>query len=200
MNNRNILFNRGIILAIFQGKRGIQGKKETFFSPLLLAFSPSPTIFAIFAILAMSTLSASVACARMIEPGTEAPSDYHENAIRRFEVVSLISLPFTAIHSYLIYRGVKMIRTREFSPEISDTDYKIIGCMTITFSAFIGFWDWYHTRGKDSSQPKIPTEKTRKEQQGEYGANLNLKFDSISANKHSLSDDVILVHLYQIKF
>ena len=191
MNNKSILFNRGIVTVIL--------------------------------VLIMFILSASVANARRTESGMTPPSDYHENAIRRFEIVSLISLPFTAIHSYLTFRGVEIIRQRKFSPDISDDDYKIIGGMAVTFSAFIGFWDWYHTRGKDTSQPKIQTRKARKSA-AEYTArepaphfsavstkptktrkewiaqDLSRESDILSATEHSLNDNAIVVHLYQIKF
>lgn len=51
-----------------------------------------------------------------------------------------------------------MAQQGKIAPKISDTDYKIIGASAVTFSAFIGFWDWLHTRGKDTSQPLIPKE------------------------------------------
>ena len=44
-------------------------------------------------------------------PGSQQtePEEYSESALRRFEIVTLSSLPFTAIHSYVIMRGVKMV-------------------------------------------------------------------------------------------
>ncbi|HIE29549.1 TPA: hypothetical protein EYP66_19945 [Candidatus Poribacteria bacterium] len=92
------------------------------------------------------------------ESAEETAEPYHESALRRFEIISLVSLPFTAIHSYLLVRGIRMAQQGKIAPKISDTDYKIIGASAVTFSAFIGFWDWLHTRGKDTSQPLIPKE------------------------------------------
>lgn len=157
-------------------------------------------ILKICCIILFFILMTSVANARTIKTETGS-SDYHESAIRRFEVVSLISLPFTAIHSYFVFRGAKMIQQREFSPDISDSDYTIIGGMAVGFAAFIGFWDWYHTRDKDTSQPKISPQKSRKKQKKRrMRQNLSFKSNLTNTIKHKLNEDVVLVQLYQIKF
>ena len=39
-----------------------------------------------------------------------AQYQYSEGTIRRFEIITLVSLPFTSIHSYLIVRLVEMAR------------------------------------------------------------------------------------------
>ena len=44
---------------------------------------------------------------------------YHESALRRFEIVTLVSLPFTAIHSFLAVRGVEMIRQNRVAPSLT---------------------------------------------------------------------------------
>ena len=82
---------------------------------------------------------------------------YHESALRRFEIVTLVSLPFTAIHSFLAVRGVEMIRQNRVAPELDSTDYKIMGASAATLAVFIGFWDWLHTRDKNLSEQLIPT-------------------------------------------
>ena len=82
---------------------------------------------------------------------------YQESKLRRFEIVTLISLPFTAIHSFLAVRGIEMVRQNEIAPELTNTDFKIIGASAVSFSLFIGFWDWLHTRDKDSSEQLIPS-------------------------------------------
>ena len=87
---------------------------------------------------------------------------YHESALRRFEIVTLVSLPFTAIHSFLVVRGVKMIRQNEFAPELSSTDFKIVGASAVSFALFIGFWDWLHTHDKVPSQQLMPTSPSRR--------------------------------------
>ena len=86
---------------------------------------------------------------------------YHESALRRFEIVTLIALPFTAIHSYVGVRGIQMIRQNEFAPELSSTDFKIIGASAASFALFIGFWDWLHTHDKNPSEELIPTSPQR---------------------------------------
>lgn len=82
---------------------------------------------------------------------------YHESALRRFEIVTLISLPFTAIHSFLVVRGVEMVRQNEIAPELSNTHFGVIGASAVSFALFIGFWDWLHTHDKDSSEQLIPS-------------------------------------------
>jgi len=81
---------------------------------------------------------------------------YKEGKLRRFEIVTLIALPFTAIHSFLVVRGVEMIKQNEFAPELSGTNFKIIGASAASTALFIGFWDWLHTHDTDSSQQLIP--------------------------------------------
>ena len=84
------------------------------------------------------------------------PEDYSEGALRRFEIITLSSLPFTAIHSYGIVRGIKMYTENQFAPELSPQDYRIIGIGAVSLSLFIGLWDWLHTRKVDRSAPRIP--------------------------------------------
>ena len=82
---------------------------------------------------------------------------YHESTLRRFEIVTIIALPFTAIHSYVGVRGIQMIRQNEFAPQLSGTDFKIIGASAVSFALLIGFWDWLHTHDKNPSEELIPT-------------------------------------------
>ena len=79
------------------------------------------------------------------QPQQEEPEDYSESALRRFEIITLSSLPFTAIHSYAVVRGIKMYTENQFAPELSPTDYRIIGVGAASLSLFIGLWDWLHT-------------------------------------------------------
>ena len=82
---------------------------------------------------------------------------YQESALRRFEIVTLISLPFTAMHSFLVVRGVEMVRQNEIAPELSSTHFGVIGASAVSFALFIGIWDWLHTHDKDSSEQLIPS-------------------------------------------
>ena len=86
----------------------------------------------------------------------EEPLAYNENRLRRFEIISLTSIPFTAIHSFLAVRGVKMIQQNKFAPQISDKDYQVIGLCTVASSILIGLWDLYNNRGKNTSELLIP--------------------------------------------
>ena len=85
--------------------------------------------------------------------GSEA---HNESALRRFEIITLSSLPFTAIHSYAITRGVKMFQESQFAPELSPQDYRIVGIGAVSLSLFIGVWDWLQTRNVDRSALRMP--------------------------------------------
>ena len=91
----------------------------------------------------------------------EEEAGYHESALRRFEIVTVIALPFTAIHSYAGVRGIQMIRQNEFAPELSTTDFGIIGASAVSLALFIGFWDWLHTHDKNPSEELIPASPQR---------------------------------------
>ena len=86
----------------------------------------------------------------------EDHADYSESALRRFEIITLSSLPFTAIHSYVAVRGIKMYRENIFAPEMTPRDYRIVGIGAVSLSLFIGIWDWLHTRNVDRSAPLVP--------------------------------------------
>ena len=89
----------------------------------------------------------------------EDPAEYSESALRRFEIITLSSLPFTAIHSYVVVRGIKMYRENIFAPELTPTDYRMVGIGAVSLSLFIGIWDWFHTRNVDRSAPRVPEPK-----------------------------------------
>ncbi len=82
--------------------------------------------------------------------------EYSESALRRFEIVTLSSLPFTAVHSYLGVRGIKMIQTNKIAPELTSQNYHAMGICAVSLSLFIGIWDWLHTRNVDRSAPSVP--------------------------------------------
>jgi hypothetical protein len=86
--------------------------------------------------------SSSFAQTRQEEDQQPVAEAYHESALRRFEIVFTISLPFTALHSYLVVRGVEGIRQRKIAPELESSDWNTIGGLTILFSGFVAFWDW----------------------------------------------------------
>ena len=79
------------------------------------------------------------------------PEVYHESALRRFEIIFTISIPFTALQSYGIVRGVEMISQRKVSPKLSTGNWNSMAGLTILLSGSIAFWDWLHTRGEEVS-------------------------------------------------
>ncbi len=85
--------------------------------------------------------------------------EYSESALRRFEIVTLSALPFTAVHSYLGVRGIKMAQTNKIAPELTPQNYRVMGITAVSLSLFIGFWDWLHTRNVDRSAPSVPERK-----------------------------------------
>ena len=106
-----------------------------------------------------SVLSQAHAQFQAEPPAHEDPADYSESALRRFEIITLSSLPFTAIHSYVVVRGIKMYRENLFAPELTQQDYRIVGIGAVSLSLFIGIWDWLHTRNVDRSAPRVPEPK-----------------------------------------
>ena len=94
------------------------------------------------------------------QPQQKAPEVYSESALRRFEIITLSSLPFTAIHSYVVVRGIKMYTSNQFAPELSPGDFRIVGIGAVSLSVFIGLWDWLHTRHVDRAAPRIPERTT----------------------------------------
>jgi len=96
--------------------------------------------------------SSSFAQTRQDEDQQPVAEPYHESALRRFEIVFTVSLPFTALHSYLVVRGIEGIRQRKIAPELERSDWNTIGGLTILFSGFVAFWDWLHVRDEDVSE------------------------------------------------
>ena len=90
----------------------------------------------------------------------DAPEgEYHESALRRFEIITLSSLPFTAVHSYLGVRAVRMVQDNKIAPVLTQKNYRVMGISAVSLSLFIGIWDWLHTRNVDTSLPSIPERK-----------------------------------------
>ncbi len=116
--------------------------------------------------------------------------EYSESALRRFEIITLSSLPFTAIHSYLGVRGVKMIQTNKIAPELSSQNYRVIGICAVSFSLFIGIWDWFHTRNVDRSAPSVPGRKPPSPPEEEVptdGSFARIKGNGPYANRYAVS-------------
>jgi len=87
------------------------------------------------------------------------PEIYHESALRRFEIISTISVPFTAIYSYVTVRGIEMAIQGKVAPSITQSDWLLAGGLTVAFSGLVGFWDWMNTKDDDISEMSNTEEK-----------------------------------------
>jgi hypothetical protein len=124
----------------------------------------------IFSLACLSTASSSLA--QTYEDDVDAlvePEHYRESALRRFEIIFQVSLPFTALHSYGVVRVVEMIRQDKVAPKFSRTDWITVGTLAILYSGFIGLWDYLHTRGEDIRDMSVP--------RGETGLSTSLHTD-----------------------
>ena len=121
--------------------------------------APSPHRRVVFSVLCLAScilLFVLPARAQTYQDDTQAASEVrHESTLRRAEIIFTISLPFTALHSYLAVRGVEISRQGKISPQLRRSDWNTIGGLTILFSGFVAFWDWLHTRGEDVSETTI---------------------------------------------
>ena len=113
------------------------------------------TRYSLLSCILLLLASSSFAQTRQEEDQQPVAEAYHESALRRFEIVFTVSLPFTALHSYLVVRGIEGIRQRKIAPELERSDWNTIGGLTILFSGFVAFWDWLHVRDEDVSE-KMP--------------------------------------------
>jgi len=132
---------------------------------------------------------------------------YSESTLRRFEVIFLVSLPFTTVHSYLAVKGIRTIEKGTIAAELSDTDYKIMGVSAVAFSLFIGFWDWIHTHDKSPSQPKMPSPRDKGENREAKSVEIEQRITSTSLSPfpfqkggRSSTSQGCFVPLLQVKF
>lgn len=109
------------------------------------------------------------------------PEIYKESSIRRFEIIFTSSIPFTAIHSYLVVRGAEMAIQRRVSPKLDNSDWNTIGAMTVMLSGFVGFWDWLNTSREDNIEIMRP-QRDRYKYPTYYSANKDFQFLSLSIN------------------
>jgi hypothetical protein len=91
---------------------------------------------------------------------------YSESAIRRFEIITLMSLPFTSIHSYLIVRVIETARQGKVSPKFTDGDWRAVQVGAVVMALLVGAWDWLHTRSVDRNEPRIPNLERPEEEPG----------------------------------
>ena len=86
--------------------------------------------------------------------GIEPPGK--ESALRRFEIITLTALPFTAIHSYAVARAIKIARERTFAADLEGSDWNYVGLGAAAFAVGIGIYDYLKMRGKDRNAPLLP--------------------------------------------
>lgn len=111
----------------------------------------------VISMVCMIFCSPSLAQRSRTRQDSEEPIEpYRESALRRFEIVFTISIPFSALHSYLAVRGAQMIRQSKVSPTMSDNSWRSVGGLTFLFSSFIAFWDYMHTRGDKIEDRNAP--------------------------------------------
>ncbi len=91
-----------------------------------------------------------------IETRVGAPEPYRESALRRFEIITLTSLPFAAIHSYLVVRGYRAATSGSLTTGLRDSDWNAVGIGAAVFAVGIGVYDYMRMRGKDRTKPLLP--------------------------------------------
>lgn len=128
--------------------------------------------------------------------------EYSESALRRFEIVTLSALPFTAVHSYLGVRGIKMAQTNKIAPELTPQNYRVMGITAVSLSLFIGFWDWLHTRNVDRSAPSVPEHKPQspptEEESPPDGSIARIPIFGPHANTYGISTSFPQQQLYSV--
>lgn len=122
---------------------------------------PRALALAVLVVLALATPIRSMA--QSLAGSAEATPDaapaapaYRESALRRMEIVAFVSLPFTAIHSYLIVRSVRMIQDGTIAAGVSGNDWTYVGIGAASLSVGIALYDWSRLRGKDRNEPLLP--------------------------------------------
>ncbi len=80
-----------------------------------------------------------------------------ESAIRRFEIVTLTALPFTAIHSFLIVKGVRVASEGSIAADVDGADWNYVGLGAATLAIGIGVYDYLRMRGKDRNEQLLPS-------------------------------------------
>ncbi|MBT3265669.1 hypothetical protein HN371_00875 [Candidatus Poribacteria bacterium] len=87
----------------------------------------------------------------------EATASAGESALRRFEIVTLTALPFTAIHSFLIVKGVRVVSAGNLSAGVEGSDWNIVGASAAGLAIGIGLYDYWRMRGRDRNEPLLPS-------------------------------------------
>ena len=86
----------------------------------------------------------------------EAAAPPGESGLRRFEIVTLTALPFTAIHSFLIVKSVRVVSAGNLSAGVEGNDWNIVGASAAGLAIGIGLYDYWRMRGRDRNEPLLP--------------------------------------------
>ncbi|MBM3214775.1 hypothetical protein FJZ36_07670 [Candidatus Poribacteria bacterium] len=117
---------------------------------------------ALVAMLAFLTLGSSALCQTAAEPtGADdaeesATAIRGESTLRRFEIVTLVALPFTAVHSYVVVRSVRVAQAGSLAAGVEGDDWNWVGVGAAGFAIAIAAYDWLRLRGKDRNEPLLP--------------------------------------------
>ena len=64
----------------------------------------------------------------------------NESALRRFEIITLTALPFTAAHSYFLMKGYRSLRAGSLAAPVEGGDWNVVIAGAAVLAAGIGFY------------------------------------------------------------
>ena len=102
-----------------------------------------------------ATASAQTDTIRGGEQTAQTPQQT-ESALRRFEIVTLTALPFTAAHSYFLMKGYRSLRAGSLAAPVEGGDWNVVIAGAAVLAAGIGFYDYFRMRGKDRNESLLP--------------------------------------------
>ena len=107
------------------------------------------------ALFGAATASAQTDTIRGGEQTAQTPQQT-ESALRRFEIVTLTALPFTAAHSYFLMKGYRSLRAGSLAAPVEGGDWNVVIAGAAVLAAGIGFYDYFRMRGKDRNESLLP--------------------------------------------
>ncbi|MDE0020125.1 MAG: hypothetical protein OXT69_01900 [Candidatus Poribacteria bacterium] len=113
------------------------------------------------ALFGAATASAQIETSNRTEQADQNPQQT-ESALRRFEIVTLTALPFTAAHSYFLMKGYRSIRAGSLAAPVKGGDWNVVIAGAAVLAAGIGFYDYYRMKGKDRNESLLPEPPPRK--------------------------------------
>ncbi len=107
------------------------------------------------ALFGAATASAQTETSGPIEQAAQNPQQ-NESALRRFEIVTLTALPFTAAHSYFLMKGYRILRAGSLAAPVEGGDWNVVIAGAAVLAAGIGFYDYFRMKGKDRNESLLP--------------------------------------------